>query len=240
MTLMKRRNKGFTLIEMLVSLSILAVLAGLSIASYSRISTSQDVTSAQNAVISMLESARSRSQSQVKSPNCTTSILAWWINIYFPRTVQLGTYCYDTTSGAVSSPPVSQTYILPSSVNFSGVTDNRSGGQTYPNGTYPNNPSLTIFYPVANNVWSQFNVSYQQLYPNNDGNIGFNVLKSSITLTLTNGSTSKTISIYSDGRIVADAASFITPTPNALPTGRSGGATLGPNTPTPNPLPGGR
>ena len=80
------KNSGFTLIEILISVSILSLITGLSLASFSRITTNQSLTTAENDLVSMLQLVKSRAQSQVKPSGCTdTDTLGYWY-VYLQNT----------------------------------------------------------------------------------------------------------------------------------------------------------
>lgn len=67
------RQKGFTLIELMVVLSIAAVLGTLGIAGFNNYNKVQVLQSSANEVVTMLNLAKSRAQSQVKSGSACDS-----------------------------------------------------------------------------------------------------------------------------------------------------------------------
>lgn len=72
---MKYAQKGFTLIEILVVVSITAILGVVSIASFTSYSDNRTLESATDDVVSILNTAKSRSLSQVKPAACGTQTL---------------------------------------------------------------------------------------------------------------------------------------------------------------------
>lgn len=69
-------NKGFTLIELLVVFAIIGILTGVGMASYGTFANSQSVQSASADVVNTLTTAKSRSLSQVKPPQCAGRTLS--------------------------------------------------------------------------------------------------------------------------------------------------------------------
>ena len=61
------RQKGFTLIELMIAVSITAILGALSIAGFANYNQTQVLQTSANEVTTMLNLAKSRSQSQIKS-----------------------------------------------------------------------------------------------------------------------------------------------------------------------------
>lgn len=61
-----RKSVGFTLIELMVAISITAVLGTLGIAGFTSYNKAQALQTSTNEVVTMLNSAKSRAQSQVK------------------------------------------------------------------------------------------------------------------------------------------------------------------------------
>lgn len=69
-------SQGFTLIELIVAISILAILSIVGLASFVTFSRSQVLNAATSDVFTMLQVARSRAASQVKpSPQCNDKVL---------------------------------------------------------------------------------------------------------------------------------------------------------------------
>lgn len=74
MRVTKRSPAGFTLIELIVAFTIIAILSVISVASYVSFSRNQAVDNEANQLISVLNLAKSKAQSQVKPSSCTTSL----------------------------------------------------------------------------------------------------------------------------------------------------------------------
>ncbi len=71
---MKRiRNLGFTLIELLVVFSIIGILSTISLAAFANYGRDQRLNTAASDLISTLQQAKSRTQSQVKPSSCVAS-----------------------------------------------------------------------------------------------------------------------------------------------------------------------
>lgn len=67
---MIRKSRGFTLIELMVAISITAVLGTLGIAGFINYNQTQVLQTSTNEVVTMLNLAKSRSQSQIKPSGC--------------------------------------------------------------------------------------------------------------------------------------------------------------------------
>lgn len=105
-------QQGFTLIELLVSLTIIAILSTISIASYSNYTKSQILESSVRNVATMFQTAKSRSQSQVKPQVCENQTLEGYkITITMPDTYILSVVC-DRSSYVIDQKT------LPSTVTF--------------------------------------------------------------------------------------------------------------------------
>lgn len=106
-------QKAFTLIELIVVFSVIGILTGLSIVSYSSYSNSRSFTTAVADVASMLNTAKSKALSQVKPTQCTGKTLIGYEVVLNAATsvYQLQVLC-DTTASVI----VGQT--LPSNVTF--------------------------------------------------------------------------------------------------------------------------
>ena len=74
MKLIKRKSAGFTLIELIVAFTIISILSVISFAAYVSFSRNQAVGNEANQLVSVLNLAKSKVQSQVKPSSCTTSL----------------------------------------------------------------------------------------------------------------------------------------------------------------------
>lgn len=132
-TIQQFNNRGFTIIELIVVFSVMAVLSTIGIASFSSFSKSQVLQQATNDLVNTLNTAKVRSASQNKpNPPClANSILENYnvvINIAL-KTYSLNVVCSGTTN-------ILKTTALPSNVNF-----NTASGT-------PPTTTTTIVFPV--------------------------------------------------------------------------------------------
>lgn len=164
MTTFSNFPKGFTLIELIVVFSILVILSTLGIAAFVNNSRVQALDAALNDVIVMLQTAKSRAQSQVKSSSgvCASSALDGYRVTFSPsdQAYRLEVVC----GGNILSPPV-ETKGLPQNISFSSPTTETS----------------LVFNILTGRVEGY------------DGSI-----------TITGYGKEKTVTVYSDGRIVAE------------------------------------
>ena len=109
-------QKGFTLIELMVVLSVTAVLGTLGIAGFTTYNQIHVLQSATFDVMTVLNLAKSRSQSQVKiSALCASSetLNGYKVEILAPRNYTLHLRC-----SGVDRQVSEETKILPSDINF--------------------------------------------------------------------------------------------------------------------------
>lgn len=106
-------QKGFTLIELLVVFAVVGILTSVGIASYSSYNGTQLMKSTQSDVANMLTTAKSRSISQVKPPECEgLSLEGYQVSIAISGTQYvLQVRCSGNTYDL-------QTHNLPSQVSF--------------------------------------------------------------------------------------------------------------------------
>lgn len=107
--------RGFTLIELIVVFSVIAVLSTIGVASFVSYSRAQTLQQATNDFITVLNTAKARASAQVKpSPTCiSTSALQGYsvtVNIV-ARTYSLNVICSGTTTAISTS-------TLPTNVSF--------------------------------------------------------------------------------------------------------------------------
>jgi len=108
------KQKGFTLVELLTVVSLMAIVGIISIAGFSSYNQSQAIqTSAEN-VVTMLNLARSRAQSQIKPVGCIGTLQGYRVQVTTPRSYSLYVIC-DSNSTPISQ----QGKVLPSNLEFS-------------------------------------------------------------------------------------------------------------------------
>lgn len=112
-------SSGFTMIELIVVFSIMAVLSTFGIASFVSYSRTQVLQQATNDLVNVLNTAKTRSASQIKpsSPCLATSILQGYsltVNIA-ARTYSLNIICSGTTTAL-------STTTLPTNVFFNSIS----------------------------------------------------------------------------------------------------------------------
>lgn len=113
-----KNGAGFTLIELLVVFSVAAILGGIGIAGFSSYNDSQILTQTTNDVVSMLQTAKSRAQSQYKPAGCTDTLLYYKVTISSP-TYTLTAVCGSTNLDLSSKTlPGGMTFSISRSVNF--------------------------------------------------------------------------------------------------------------------------
>jgi len=111
--------KGFTLIEVLVSFSVIALLSAFSIASFSSYTTSQTFQNAVLNVSSTLALAKSRAISRVKPAACAGQVLnGYFVSFTSSTQYVFGVLC-NTTSYTL------QTQQLPQNISFQSGTATR-------------------------------------------------------------------------------------------------------------------
>lgn len=115
------RQKGFTIIELIVVFSILVILSTLGIVAFVNYSRIQALNAAASDVVTMLQTAKSRAQSQVKPDSgvCASSPLDSYKVTISPanQMYKLETIC----GGNTLSPPI-ETKTLPQNIVFANPT----------------------------------------------------------------------------------------------------------------------
>lgn len=119
-------SRGFTFIELLVSVSILLLLAGLLVAGYNGFNSSQQVTQAAATVRNNLRAIRTAASSGVKPVGCDT-LVGYMVNFSDNSSYASSVIC---SSGAVQNGSIISSYSLPNGIHFVPV------------------PQTIIFYPI--------------------------------------------------------------------------------------------
>lgn len=117
-------RKGFTLLELIIVISIVAIISTGGTAAFIQYSRSQTLEIAKNEVVSLLNAARSKSQSQVIPSGCTSNSIQGY-QVRFDRNIQnpsltdfnLEAVC-NLSGGGIQTFPVSAK-TLPSNISFS-------------------------------------------------------------------------------------------------------------------------
>lgn len=108
------RQKGFTLIELMVVLSVTAVLGTLGIAGFVIYNQVQVLQSATSDVVTVLNLAKSRAQSQIKPSGCIGGLNGYKVVITTPRTYTLYARCSISLDVKIEE----QNKLLPASLSF--------------------------------------------------------------------------------------------------------------------------
>lgn len=117
---MRLRQKGFTLIELMVVLSVTAVLGTLGIAGFTTYNQVQILQASSSDVASILNLAKSRAQSQVKpSSLCSSSatLEGYKVEVLTPQSYTLYVRCNELGS-SVDKKVNEEARILPSGLSF--------------------------------------------------------------------------------------------------------------------------
>ncbi|HWY79694.1 MAG TPA: GspH/FimT family pseudopilin [Candidatus Sulfotelmatobacter sp.] len=115
-TFSQSMQKAFTLIELLVVFSLIGLLTALGIASYSSYNATQSVQSSANDLATFLQTAESRSISQVVPSSCSNPVTGYEVDVT-PNGKQY------TLFAVCGLKQVITTNQLPSNVSFTGASD---------------------------------------------------------------------------------------------------------------------
>jgi len=115
-------DKGFTLIELLVVFSVASILGGVAIAGFSNYNNSQMLAQSTNEVVSMLQTAKSRAQSQYKPAGCTATNAL----LHYKVDVSASTYTLTAICHNPANPVAPITVNLNSKTLPTGITFNAS------------------------------------------------------------------------------------------------------------------
>jgi prepilin-type N-terminal cleavage/methylation domain-containing protein len=112
-----RNKNGFTLIELIVVFSVIAVLSTIGIASFVSYSRAQTLQQATNDFISVLNTAKARTAAQVKpSPECASSSTLQGYSVTVTLTGSSNTYALNVICSGVTTSI--KTVSLPTGVTF--------------------------------------------------------------------------------------------------------------------------
>lgn len=118
--LFNKQNLGFTLVELIVVLAVIAVLSSIGIASFVESSRNASLQTAQDKIVSMLEVAKSRSNSQTAPTtpgSCQGSIRGYGVVFATSNTVCIAVICSDyPTTLDPNCDNALETYNLPEGV----------------------------------------------------------------------------------------------------------------------------
>ena len=112
LTMQSPRAHGFTLIEIIVTVTLLLVLSGLFMASYTGFNSSQTVKQAASDLISNLQAVRTSASAGVKPVGCVT-LVGYIVNFPTDTTYTTQALCLAGAVGEI------RTYTLPRGVTFS-------------------------------------------------------------------------------------------------------------------------
>jgi prepilin-type N-terminal cleavage/methylation domain-containing protein len=172
---MKKDCPGFTLVELLVSISVVAILSGIGLAAFSSFNRRQIVASATRQLVSDLRLAQSKADSNEKPTACQASEVDL---LGYEFIIETANRHYKITPVCALSPP------LPSikTVDIPGVI--RLACATCPN---PNDNVQIFFKTLRQGVASS----------------GFNS-ESKLTITLTGYGATRSATLTSSGEIYSD------------------------------------
>ncbi|MBI2430425.1 MAG: prepilin-type N-terminal cleavage/methylation domain-containing protein [Candidatus Levybacteria bacterium] len=115
-----RNEKGFTLIELIIVIAVTAVLSVIGIAAFVSYSRTQALNAATQDVVTMLQVAKSRAQSQVIPENhlCGTSRFAGY-QVVIPLPITQGVYRLEAVfEGSCTKEIGNQNKKLPQNISF--------------------------------------------------------------------------------------------------------------------------
>lgn len=146
-----KKNTGFTLIEVIISIAIIGIISSTTVVTFNRFSSRQNLNIAYDDVKNALSEAKSNSASQVII-SCTENLLGY--EVVFNAVNK--TYSINEACSQPLADPVVKTYKLPSGINFNNnvsppsimfntLTGGSNGGSvTLTNGTASQNKSIMV------------------------------------------------------------------------------------------------
>lgn len=122
-----RFNRGFTLIELVVTVAIMAILSGMSVVGYNKFNESQTVNQAANNLASDLRLAQQNALSGNKPTGCSGDLHGWKVVIASPS-YRLWAICdADVGDKTVTITPLTLTATGGNDVIFAALTGAESG-----------------------------------------------------------------------------------------------------------------
>ncbi len=195
------RNKvninGFTLVELIVVMAVSTTLSLLGIAAFVSFSHTQEMNSAQRDVVTMLETAKFRAQSQALPPSRSGPCLVP-VGVP-PLPPPLYGYSVDFTFS-------SGTYALYDHCGNSPVTDTEDSTVVQKKTLSPVSPASIIFptpAPPGDSTAKVAGSNTTVFFPVISGGRGLSGDPASIVITISGYNQTRTITVFNDGRIVA-------------------------------------
>jgi prepilin-type N-terminal cleavage/methylation domain-containing protein len=117
-------QKGFTLLELIVVFSIIAILSTIGLASFVSYSKSQTLQSGLNDVTSVLNTAKSKASAQIIPDLCSGSLVGYGVSIFKSANGShpANSYTLEATCSGSGVTQISSTN-LPSGVSFNAATN---------------------------------------------------------------------------------------------------------------------
>lgn len=162
---------GFTIIELIIVITIMMVLSTFGIASFVTYSRSQDLVNAAQNVSTVLQVAKASASSQVKPSSCVSGTLNAYEVTIDPVSPQVQQYSVEPVCGSIPDVASKKMYTLPQNVSFSAA-------------------KVLTFHVITGDVTSSAT----------DGVINGQSY-TDIVLTNSLNDSSKTIRVFADGRI---------------------------------------
>jgi prepilin-type N-terminal cleavage/methylation domain-containing protein len=125
MRFFQKKNAGFTLIELIVAVTIMALLSTFGIAGFVSYSRAQSLNTATQDFVTALQSAKAATASQVKPTTCASTGVFQGYQIHITSSANSSSYTVGPVCGGVYDSASSRTTTLPTSgnVTFSNISD---------------------------------------------------------------------------------------------------------------------
>jgi len=123
-----KKSEGFTLLELIVVFSIIAILSTIGVASYTSYARQQLLQGAVNDLSAVLNTAKSKASAQVKPSTCLGSLQGYGVTIYKTAVGShvANSYTLSASCSGNVSPIESPSVNLPTGVTFDSSTDTSS------------------------------------------------------------------------------------------------------------------